>query len=187
MNKKIKLILVTLTIGAFAINMGAFPALADFTATNENTGYQSENEVRAKAQGEFIISNTNLELLINIGAAESSTGDNSADENTGDGEVASGEIEIDGEFESELNIIETESSDGWIGVFSATNATTAAKSNNKAEVELEEEIEAININEASLFTGAFAEAETGDNSADKHTGDGAVESGDGEIGVHTEQ
>lgn len=175
-------VFVPLTVFAMAFSL-VTPVFADFTAENQDTGYNSENEAEAYAETELEVENENTESVVNSGDGQAYTGDNLSDYNTGSGDVDSGLAVVTGGFTNELNINEVEYTEDWGTTFEATNDTTGALSDNDAEAYLEIDIEVDNENEANVANSAIGEGDTGGNSASYNTGDGDVESGNALVGV----
>lgn len=182
MNIKLRA-LASVSIFSLLSLMGGSAALADFTAVNDHTGYNSENTVEASAENGLVTVNTNLEVIANETGGFASTGDNSSSENTGQGEVLSGDLAAFGDLFNEVNLNASQSMGSFESDFFAKNTSTGAESDNSAESELENNFVFENVNEACIENSAFIKASTGKNEADENTGMGRIESGDGEVSI----
>jgi hypothetical protein len=161
-----------LTSGALAVE-----------ATNSNTGADSDNDASVTIENNTTISSTNNANINNTISVSANTGNNSADKNTGDGSVTSGDItgsvsvtntgNVNGNFDSLLDL-----NCGGSCSFSASNSNTGADSDNDSSVNVVNNVDVTVNNEANVDNNVDADLNTGGNSADKNTGDGSVTSGD---------
>lgn len=152
-------------------------------ASNSNTGADSTNTASVSIENSTKISSTNNANIKNNISVTANTGKNSASENTGDGSVSSGDItgsvlvknlgNNNGAFDSSIDLNCSGSCD-----FSASNSNTGADSRNDSSVSVKNNIDIAVTNNANVENNVGADLNTGENEADKNTGDGSVSSGD---------
>jgi hypothetical protein len=160
------------------------------SADNSKTGAGSENLSEVKNDDKTVVKTDNQASIGNDLVLSSVSGGNSADKNTGDGKVVSGNASIQGAVVNQANST-TQNIAGGVcggcgegsGSSAATNNTTGADSSNNANVETNSETMLTNNNSANLDTGIIALADSGGNSASKNTGNGEVMTGDANIGL----
>lgn len=155
-------------------------------ATNSNTGANSNNESKVEIKNDVTISSNNNTVINNTISISANTGGNSADKNTGDGTVSTGDItgsvsvtntgNMNGVFDSILNL-------NCNCDFSASNSTTGADSNNESKVSVKNDINITVNSNANVNNNVDADLNTGGNSADKNTGNGSVSTGDIDFSV----
>ncbi|OGY25855.1 MAG: hypothetical protein A2Z24_00545 [Candidatus Woykebacteria bacterium RBG_16_44_10] len=75
----------------------------DFSASNSHTGAYSNNDANITINNDIDISTNNEARADNDVDADLNTGENSADENTGDGWVSTGDIDFSVEITNDLN------------------------------------------------------------------------------------
>jgi len=174
-NKKAMAALSAVSLIALAFGPAAS---ADFSAVNQNTGFSTTNTVTATGVDTFSQVNLNTEVVTNTATSTTDTGNNTSDNNTGDGSAMSGLLNILGIFSNQLNLnVSTQSSGWWTGQFDAENNTTGSESENDASATYVSTATISNTNDASIDNGVEVDANTGSNSADNNTGDGEAESG----------
>lgn len=171
-------------LGGLALASGALAV----EATNSNTGAGSDNDAKVKIENDLTISSNNEAVITNNIDIWANTGNNSADKNTGDGSVSTGDItgsvsiintgNENGLFDSSLTINCNGACD-----FSASNSNTGANSDNDANVHVSNDIDITLNNEAYVDNYVGADLNTGGNSADKNTGDGSISTGDIDFSV----
>lgn len=158
----------------------------DHEASNENTGYDSENEAEVDIENETELDNFNDSLLSNYFNAWIDSGVNSASYNTGNGTV------VADDSESVLGMINRANGnfaviEGGVGdtEASVSNDTTGAESDNEAEVEVKNEVEIDNENWGYIDNAVLTSAISGWNTADYNTGNALVVAEDSgtEVGV----
>lgn len=170
--------MASITIFVFVLIFGIGQAKADFWATNENTGYESDNKAETDVNSEFEVSNHNLESILNLGEGIVNTGDNEVEENTDDSEIETGNIIAGGGFVNVVNFNETHGSTTILADFTAINDTTGAESDNEAEIELVSETEIRSCSMVHAVNTAGMDVNTGENEAEENTGEGLIETGD---------
>ncbi len=173
--------IATLLVVTVMIVFVAGQVKAEYLAANVETGYESENTVKAESVSEHLMVNGNHEMLSNEADVEGETGDNDSDYNTGKGLVDGGDVVIVGGFTSEVNVNMTEQASTELHDFTAMNDTTGAYSDNDALASLFTAVFGANENLAFVANKAKIEGESGDNETSYNTGDGEVKSGDAEI------
>ena len=178
-------------------------SLADLTATNSQTGAGSENDSNSSLEN-----NTNVDVgnnldLQNDAWLDSNSGDNSADKNTGDGTVVSGDADIVFTLINAgnntnigylvFNVYDDQTGDLIIdyslvtptyiggGSLGSTNSNTGADSNNTASNSLSNNNTLVIDNQGNLVNNVTLDADTGSNTADKNTGSGSVQTGDANV------
>jgi len=174
-NRKALLSLAVATIFTLASN--GF-ASADFSAINENTGFDSLNNVISTGLNSFNQVNLNSESVLNVAGVATSTGGNVADGNTGIGKAMSGMFTLLGGFSNEFNLNSTNQSNSWWGGdFESVNDTTGAESENDAALVFLSSIQSNDTNEADAENLVQVNGDTGDNEANNNTGGGIADSG----------
>ena len=169
-------------LGSMALSTGALAV----EATNSNTGADSTNDATVNINNNTNVSSSNTATINNNISIWANTGNNSADKNTGDGSVSTGDItggvkvintgNMNGTFDSVLSL-------NCSCDFSASNSNTGAYSDNEANVKVSNDINITVNNEANVDNNVDADLNTGGNSADKNTGDGWVSTGDIDFSV----
>ncbi|MCH8821150.1 hypothetical protein IID23_01345 [Patescibacteria group bacterium] len=177
-------------------------SLADLAAGNSNTGADSDNNARPEINNDFDLTATNNLNADNTAYVNVDSGKNSADKNTGDGEVVAGDADIvltalnvgnnTGVGTQVFNVYDDQTGDLIIdfdnvsslplgtvcGDGSATNTTTGSDSNNDATTVCTTQNTILIDNNGNIINDYYLSADTGNNSADKNTGDGSVTTGD---------
>lgn len=179
MRKTIKYFLSTFVFLAATCAFFGFAKAADITAGNDTTGAGSENEasVGINQSAEINIeNNATVSNQINISA---NTGGNTANCNTGSGQITTGDVSSELSITSSLNRVSIgdlgSQSGGSLDLY---NEMTGAWSENEVRVDYGNEQE-INIdNDANIDNDIDIDANTGDNEANRNLGDGIVETGD---------
>ncbi|HEX7455884.1 MAG TPA: hypothetical protein VF303_00235 [Candidatus Nanoarchaeia archaeon] len=157
-------------------------------ATNSNTGADSTNNATVSIQNNTTINSSNSANISNNISVWASTGNNSADKNTGDGSVHTGNItgsvsvtntgNENGLFDSQIDLNCTGNCS-----FNASNSNTGAGSSNNSSISVTNDVGITVVNEADVENNVGADLNTGGNSADKNTGDGSVYTGDIDFSV----
>ncbi|OIP25461.1 hypothetical protein AUK11_00335 [bacterium CG2_30_37_16] len=146
---------------------------------NKTTGYNSDNDAKVDIKNKFRLENKNRTDIDNYINACLNTGDNEANYNTGNGSVTSGDLSFKTKLASQVSL----GSGGSLamptmGDVSASNNKTGANSENDAIVKVENEMTIKNENNTSIDNKLCINANTGDNEANRNTGNGSVTSGD---------
>lgn len=153
--------------------------------SNENTGYDSENNASVELESEVEVDTDNNVHLDNDVDGTIKTGYNASSYNTGSGEVDTGDAKASISVTSRANesSVEVEISESGANVNSVTNDTTGAQSENNAWIEVENELEIDVDNHACVDTDVALLAKTGGNESSYNTGNGSVSTGDASITV----
>ncbi len=177
---------------------------AGSSATNDKTGANSENTAVNNVNSDTLITNNNTANLDTGVIAIAGTGRNTADKNTGNGEVITGDAnvgltvvnvantDIGGVKTSEFNVFDDHNGDILIDLSGAQSASspavsqsgnnqTGSDSTNQASTNSNTALTIVNNNDASVSTDLVVDASTGLNSADKNTGNGSVTTGDANV------
>lgn len=154
----------------------------DVSATISGNGSDSENEIELELENEVKVLQLNDALVINNVDAESETGENEAEDNTG------GSVKIEtGNASTTVSVSNAANSNSaWVsggngsgGSLSAIISGNGSDSDNEIELELENETEVNQTNLADIQNDVKVEAETGDNEAEDNTGgDVEISTGD---------
>ncbi len=156
------------------------------TAENNKTGAGSNNESGVADNQDTKVKTDNQAEVNNDLVLTSDSGHSSADKNTGDGSVTSGDATVQGVVKNQANTTVTTTTNcttcGSSGG-SAQNNQTGADSNNQADTTVNSDTIIENNQNANLDTGVIAIADSGHNSADKNTGNGEVITGDANVGL----
>ncbi len=165
----------------------AMQASADFNVINSQTGFDSNNEVIATAEGEVRFNNVNELDVDNETEGETITGNNASDYNMGRGFVDTGFVFVVGTFLNNLNYNLLNYLHLFNSDFTAFNDLTGACSDNRAIAVLDEnEIDIFNDNSLDLDNELFWVGSTGCNTSDFNIGEGMVYSGDAAVAFLTE-
>lgn len=176
---------IALAASAFGISLLLAPSAFAADAGNTNTGADSKNEAKVEIKNNVNIEQNNSADINNNITVNANTGGNSASKNTGDGSVNTGDIngsitinnDVNGNGLNEVGV----NCSGFCTVLTnvnASNENTGADSDNEAKVEVENNIDYTQNNELDIDNNIDADLNTGDNEADKNTGDGSVKTGD---------
>lgn len=174
---KVKKILAVCSIASTLLLLGT-PAFASFETINEDTGFNSQNDVVVTVSGGFANLNQNAQVIANVGTGTVSSGGNIVEENTMEGGAITGNVELDGNFSNDTNINELNHSGSWLSDPLAENNTTGADSVNNATLTLEESMAASNTNDADVDSEIDVEAVSGNNVVSENTGMGTIDTGD---------
>jgi hypothetical protein len=176
------------------------------SAGNDTTGADSENNASTSCDASTTILVDNFGNVVNDYYLSADTGDNTADKNTGDGSVSTGDanialniinflnntflggsgelllgvVNIFGNLSGDILLNMPDSGDDlyYTGSGSAGNASTGADSENNANTNLNNETDISMINSANILNDIMLFADTGDNTADKNTDSGQISTGD---------
>ena len=176
---------LTLAASAFGISLLLAPSALAADASNSNTGAGSDNDAEVNISNNVTINQSNNANINNNIYVNANTGGNSASKNTGDGSVNTGDIngsisitnDVNG---NSLNNVGVDC-DGLCVVvtgLSASNENTGADSDNDAKVDVDNDYDFTQDNDLDIDNDVDADLNTGDNEADKNTGDGSVTTGD---------
>ncbi len=178
-------------------------------AVNDTTGSESDNSVNINTQREEITEVQNDGLIDNILDLSAITGQNTADKNTSDGSITTGDANIAATL---VNLLNTTVTNGslWLTVadifgdlngnivlpdlaalaaaagygdlaIDVANEQTGANSDNAIAVDINDEEKTAINNEADIKTNVEAKAITGQNETLANTGGGSIATGDGSV------
>ncbi len=144
---------------------------------NNTTGSDSENENDLDVSQSIDVDLDNTADLLNTLDLEADTGHNEANDNTGGGDIASGDAGIGVGIMNMLNVISSSiGSFGDVNVGLA-NRTTGSDSTNTNDVDVTQDITIHVTNDATVDNTVTSEVDTGDNEANDNTGGGKVRTG----------
>ncbi len=187
MEKSLKDLAIKFSIAAAAFGASLIIAPNAFAATadNSNTGADSTNTSSVDVSNSVNIVSENNAYISNNISINANTGGNSADKNTGDGSVTTGDINGSVTIINDVNSNSLNTSKfhcSGVCKFSAnvnaSNSHTGADSENNASVSVDNDVTITQTNEQAISNSVGADLNTGENSADKNTGDGSVRTGD---------
>ena len=177
-------------------------SLADLSADNSNTGSDSDNDASSTVNNDFDFTANNDLNTTNNAYVNVDSGDNSADKNTGDGEVVTGDADIvltalnvgnnTNVGTQVFNVYDDQTGDLIIDFDNvssvpvgtvcyggqSSNDTTGEDSDNNATTSCTSSNTILVDNNGNIVNDYYLSADTGGNSADKNTGDGSVTTGD---------
>lgn len=176
-------------------------------ASNQQTGADSSNNSDVDINSDVIINNNNSADLNTGVIAIADSGHNTANKNTGNGEVVTGDANvgltvvntantnISGVSASEFDIyddhngdivinFEDAESESATGSAQASNQQTGANSSNNSEVDDNTSLTIVNQNDAKVANELVLNATSGHNQANKNTGNGEVKTGDANVAVN---
>jgi len=163
------------------------------TAGNSVTGAESTNEAEIENKNKIDVLNDNTAVLKNIVCAESNTGGNAANQNTGldpetgaplGGQVQTGDAATAVYLNNRANDSFTKITGlADFGINNVGNAITGFHSSNEAEIENKNFVDVENVSDASVFNKVRASATTGANSASQNTLGGMIGTGDAQVAL----
>lgn len=161
------------------------PAAGSNTGLNEITGPFSFNQAAINNANRVDVYNSNTATVKNKIDAESNTGDNAADYNTGPANVRTGNALLNVALTTHVNDSATAVSAGagGNGVNTVGNSTTGPFSDNFATLNNTSDIVVNNVNDLIVGNFVRARANTGLNSASYNTLGGDIGTGNAQAGV----
>lgn len=177
---------VTASLAGLAIAAAPFFAIAadKIKQENKDTGNNSRNRNRARVERRLTDTRTTAATVVNTAGATTDTGGNTANQNTGDGTAKSGSADITGDLTNTVNqnlpTLAVPPA-GEVDV-DQVNDTTGNNSRNRNRFVLDDRTTLTQTNTATIGNTIGASATTGDNTANKNTGEGTANSGDATIG-----
>lgn len=165
--------------------LGAMPVSA-MESSNDTTGADSTNTASLKIEKSIDINNsdkTNIENNIDL---DLNTGGNSASKNTGNGSVSTGDIaaNIDTENTVTGSKVGIDNSVENVSTLISENRNTGANSENNAKATSTDRIKIVNNNNNKISNDLSLDLSTGNNSADKNTGNGEINTGNIDVGIN---
>lgn len=151
----------------------------DVTASNEETGAESDNEnsVEIENSGDKTVRNT--ARLNNHVDVRANTGRNEMNQNTTGGQLTTGDVAVSTDIQNVANTggcCPTGSNNLDVSA-DLSNETTGYQSDNENEVEIENDGDTTLTNTADVDNDLNVRANTGDNEQNKNTTGGGVETG----------
>jgi len=183
---------VSTTANANWAKVGGDGSGADVSAMILENGVDSDNDIDLEFDHDILLTQYNNARLENDVKAEAETGDNDAKYNTGaDVLIGTGDATVDVAVDNMVNFNWADADCGCIEDLTLKVAKNGVDSDNKIDLELDNDLEAYQDNAWCVFepqmelglleifhrghrdceTEVEAEAETGDNRADDNTGD----------------
>lgn len=160
---------------------------ADVEAENDVTGADSDNVNTVMVEQTLDVDLFNGASLLNALGVFASSGVNTANQNTGGGEIDTGDGEIGVEIMNTVNAANGSSSGSFGDVdIEVANSHTGADSDNENDVDVTQSVDVDVTNTAEIFNGVESSATTGFNEASKNTGGGMVKTGDAEADTEIE-
>ncbi len=181
-----KIIATVLSSVALFANV-ALPAFASTTLEITGNGADSNNTTTVSTDQQTVVAQTNTSNIVNDVTADSSTGGNKADKNTG------GSVNIDTGDSKTLVTVQNSANSNIADVENCNCGTDAevvisgngADSKNKAKLNLGGSTIVAQSNDSYVSNNVDADSSTGDNSAKKNTG-GNVEIATGNAVTHVD-
>ena len=163
-------------------------SVGDPSSSNSNTGSDSTNNADTSIDNNSDTTINNDADVDNVVSVDSLSGDNSSDENTGDGTVTSGNAGINGSLQTSANSVSlgglecsTECEVINLGGLNSSNSSTGSGSDNDASTNVNNSNSLGIDNNADFNNLVDFDANSGDNSASKNTGNGIITTGDSEV------
>ena len=161
---------------------------SDPSSSNSNTGADSTNNADTNIDNNSDTTINNDADVDNLVSVDSLTGDNSSDENTGDGLVTTGNAGINGSLETNANSVSLGSLECSTGCdtinlsdLNSSNSQTGSGSENNSSTDINNGSSTGIDNIADFNNLALFDADSGSNSASKNTGNGIITTGDSEV------
>lgn len=162
------------------------PALAvTASAGNDTTGAGSENNSQVVVQDSTVVVQDNQAEVNNNVAINMNTGGNSANKNTGVGDVSTGDASLGVALSTQVNsnVANVSGCGSCTADLDAGNMTTGADSENNADIVVEKDTQVFQTNYAEVNNNVAAKINTGDNTANKNVTGGSVQTGDADAVV----
>lgn len=166
-------------------SLGSF----DVSSGNETTGFSSANDTTVNVDQTVDVDIDNDADVDNDISGTFDTGNNSANNNTGDGSARSGSASVNARLHTDLNanaganLSLSGSGSSSMGDIEISNEETGANSSNNATVNLDRTVNVSQTNTANVDNDVDFTINTGGNTASANTGDGEVRSGDGNFDI----
>lgn len=177
--------LAPVTVLSMALMMTASPVLADFSVGNSGTGAESDNEIGVEIDRDLEYLDINNQDVDNEFPISINTGDNGSE--FGDGsEIETGDIDLTGEFENDLNANVFEESNDFDPSGEVFNDFTGFDSDNSAFVVWNLPIDILNSNLVDLDNLGQILANTGYNESSFNLGFSLLGTGDADLEIDGE-
>ena len=183
-----------------------------FGSSNDTTGANSSNDASANQDNSSTILIDNNGNMINNYYLDANTGNNTADKNTGDGSIATGDanaalnlinffnnvmlgsgelllgvVNIFGSLSGDIVLSGLNGPGGTSGSglnIGSANNTTGSGSSNDAESSVSNNTNLSVDNFADVLNNVTLDANTGENTAEKNTGSGSINSGNTDVNLN---
>ncbi|TSC88182.1 MAG: Uncharacterized protein G01um101416_205 [Microgenomates group bacterium Gr01-1014_16] len=151
-------------------------------------GADTKNDVKLKNDADVSLYQTNEADIYNRVDADADTGKNDANQNTGgDVEVRTGDASTWVGVSNTANANWAQIGDGGQGSLSARILGNGFNSDNKIDLDLDNDTTLVQTNLADITNYIYADADTGKNDANQNTGGSVlVDTGDAETGVEVD-
>jgi len=178
-------------------------SLESLESSNSNTGSGSENTSNSELNNADSLEIDNDADIYNFVMFDADSGDNNASLNTGNGTVDTGDseivltainvannvnvgVDVFNVFDDQTGdiIIDYNAISDFAYLFSgvgASNDTTGADSTNEASSTVNDSNTILIDNNGNIVNDYYIDADTGDNTTDKNTGDGSITTGDANV------
>lgn len=154
---------------------------AGMTSVNKTTGSGSTNTANSSLTNNVDVDNSNDADIDNDATVVSTTGDNHADNNTGNGTTSSGNASGSVAIINDANINETHIGLSGMSDMISINDTTGANSTNTATSTADNTVNVSNTNDAIITNDVTVVANSGSNTSSGNTGNGSSTSGSSTI------
>ena len=155
------------------------------TSSNTQTGADSTNDSSTTTTTDTDTAINNDAQVDNLVGVDSTTGQNDADYNSGDGSVTSGDATIDGSLSTDANAVSLGALECSVSCdvvsLGSLNEQTGSGSENTSSSEANNSNTTTINQDADLNNYVLFDADSGNNSTSKNTGDGTTLTGDAEI------
>lgn len=157
-------------------------------ATIDTTGANSDNKIVISSNCSQVTSQSNTSNVVNQVMVAQNTGGNSANKNTGDGSVTTGDVSasvmiMNAGNSNELTGTPSCCCDQLQEAVTTTVTNTGYKSTNKVKVVKSSVTKTKQKNVSNKVNGVAVAQETGLNKSNKNTGSGTVDTGSVGVGV----
>ena len=159
------------------------------TVTNQETGAGSDNLAKVEIEQSTQVEQTNNNSTVNEISLNLNTGENQGNKNNGNSEINTGGIKSEVEVSNVGNINQSalgasETNETLVAV---SNQQTGADSNNQAGININNRTLIATQNQQTVINQINIDGNTGNNQANKNTGDVEIETGNivSEISVQT--
>jgi len=149
-----------------------------------NNGDSSDNEIDFEFDNEVVVEQDNDADVENDVDVDAETGDNDASRNTGDDvSIDTGDANADVTVDNMVNFNFADASCGCVFDIDAEISKNGVQSDNEIEGEFDDELEVEQDNDADLDNDVDVDGDTGDNDAERNTGDPEITTGDADATV----
>ncbi len=185
MFKQLKKLAPVTVLSLALMMMTASPALADFSVGNTDTGAESDNAIGTDISTELEYRNINSEDVDNDFPVEVNSGGNTSEFEDGS-EIETGDIELAGEFQNDLNANAFDQSSDFDPEGEVFNDFTGFDSDNEASVVINFPMDLFNYNLAEIGNLGGIFANSGYNLSDFNLGFSYLGTGDADLEIDGE-